>query len=209
MMKTIIQTMIVFSLLCVTNINAEAYDTIEIYTQDELTVLINKHKHLDRVKADDCQLVQDIEAHAIKIQEPTYVFLWGDMLSWGVCVERDATLGMTYIHQAAQQGLVAAMEQLGRYYNNGTLVIQDKDRAIRYLREAALQGNLDAKVSYIKLLNQGYGSPLDYEEAYRALYNSVIEDPKVKKEAENILVSLAKKMPGYALDNARRISNSF
>ena len=207
MMKTIIQTMIVFTLFCITNVNAEIYDTIELYTQDELTVLINKHKHLDRVKADDCQLVQDIEAHALKIQEPSYVFLWGDMLAWGVCVERDATLGMYYIDQAAKQGLLAAIEQLGRYYNNGTLVIKDKDKATKYFREAALQGNLPAKISYIKLLDQGYGSPLDYEDAYRALNSSIIVNPKTKKEAERLLAKLAKKMPEYAITNARKNYN--
>jgi len=208
-MKQIISGLLIFALFSINNIYADAYGTIQVYTQDELNSLIKKNKHLQRVKADECQLVEDIEAHALKIQEPAYVFLWGDMLTWGVCVERDATLGMAYIHQAAQQGLVAALEQLGRYYNNGTLVIQDKDKAIRYLREAAVQGNLSAKLSYIKLLNQGYGSPVDYEVAYQILHNSIIVDPKVKKDVEIQLASLAKKMPGYALDNARRKVSNF
>jgi TPR repeat protein len=206
-MKTIIQSLLIFSLLSSTATTAEDYPVIQVYTQDELNSLIKKNQHLQRVKADDCQLVQDIEAHALKIQEPSYVFLWGDMLAWGVCVERDATLGMYYIDQAAKQGLLAAIEQLGRYYNNGTLVIKDKDKATKYFREAALQGNLPAKISYIKLLDQGYGSPLDYEDAYRALNSSIIVNPKTKKEAERLLAKLAKKMPEYAITNARKNYN--
>jgi TPR repeat protein len=209
MMKQIISGLLILALFSINNIHADAYGIIQVYTQDELNVLIKKNKHLERVKADECQLVEDIQAHAIKIQEPAFVYLWGDMLTWGVCVDRDATLGMAYIHQAARQGLVEAIDQLGRYYNSGTLVMQDKEKAIRYFREAAVQGHLSAKLSYIKLLNQGYGSPLDFEEAYQILYNSIIEDPKVKKDAEIQLASLAKKMPGYALDNAKRTPNSF
>ena len=206
-MKIIIKSLLIFSLLSSTITIAEDYPVIQVYTQDELNSLIKKNQHLQRVKADDCQLVQDIEAHALKIQEPSYVFLWGDMLAWGVCVERNAELGMYYIHEAAKQGLSAAIEQLGRYYNNGTLVIKDKEKATKYFREAALQGNLPAKISYIKLLDQGYGSPLDYEDAYRALNSSIIVNPKTKKEAERLLAKLATKMPGYAITNARKNYN--
>ena len=206
-MKIIIKSLLIFSLLSSTITIAEEYPVIQVYTQDELNSLIKKNQHLQRVKADDCQLVQDIEAHALKIQEPSYVFLWGDMLAWGVCVERNAELGMYYIHEAAKQGLLAAIEQLGRYYNNGTLVIKDKEKATKYFREAALQGHLPAKISYIKLLDQGYGSPLDYEDAYRALNSSIIVNPKIKKEAERLLAKLATKMPGYAITNARKNYN--
>ena len=206
-MKIIIKSLLIFTLLSSTITIAEDYPVIQVYTQDELNSLIKKNQHLQRVKADDCQLVQDIEAHALKIQEPSYVFLWGDMLAWGVCVERNAELGMYYIHEAAKQGLSAAIEQLGRYYNNGTLVIKDKEKATKYFREAALQGNLPAKISYIKLLDQGYGSPLDYEDAYRALNSSIIVNPKTKKEAERLLAKLATKMPGYAIINARKNYN--
>jgi TPR repeat protein len=202
-MKKIIQTLLTISLLSNINVIAEEYEVIQVYTQDELNLLISKNQHLQRVKADDCQLVQDIEAHALKVQEPSYVFLWGDMLAWGVCVDRDAKLGMYYIEQAAQQGLLAALEQLGRYYNNGTLVFEDKNRALTYFREAALQGHLQAQISYITLLNQGYGSPHDYEDAYRVLYNNVISDSKTKQQAKILLTNLSKNMPGYVIERAQ------
>ncbi|WP_413694077.1 tetratricopeptide repeat protein [Psychromonas sp. KJ10-2] len=208
-MKKIVASSLLLVSLITSNLSiAEDYEVIQVYTQDELNALVRDNKHLQRVKADDCQLVQDIEAHALKIKEPSFVYLWGDMLAWGVCVDRNAKLGMHYIHEAANKGLLAAIEQLGRYYNNGTLVIQDKDKAIRYFREAALLGHLKAKISYIKLLNQGYGSPYDYEEAYHALYNTVFESKKTKAEAKLQLAKLETKMPEYAIKNARR-SNQF
>ncbi|MDN2664367.1 flagellar protein MotX [Psychromonas sp. 14N.309.X.WAT.B.A12] len=204
MIKTVARSLLIFSLFSSHLSSAQDYEVIQVYTQDELNALVRENKHLQRVKADDCQLVQDIEAHALKIQEPSYVYLWGDMLAWGVCVDRDAILGMYYIHEAANKGLLAAIEQLGRYYNNGTLVIQDKEKAIRYFREAALLGHLNAKINYIKLLNQGYGSPYDYEEAYHALYNTVFENKKVKADAKQQLAKLATKMPEYAIKSAQR-----
>lgn len=206
-MNKIIQSLLIFSLLSSVKVSAETFQTIQLYTQDELNVLIKHNQHLQRIKADECQLLQDIKAHAEKVQEPSYVYLWGDMLAWGVCVDRDVQLGMYYIRESAQQGLLAAIEQLGRYYNNGTLVTKDKSRAVRYFREAALQGHIGAQINYIKLLNQGYGSPYDFEDAYRALYNSVIEKASTKKEAERLLLTLAEKMPSYALVNAKRDNN--
>ena len=203
-MKKIIQTLFVFSLLSNFNVIAEQYDAIEVYSQDELNVLINNNKHLQRVKTDDCQLVEDIKAHALKVKEPTYVFLWGDMLAWGVCVDRDAKLGMYYIEQAAQQGLLAALDQLGRYYNKGILVFKNKNRALTYFREAALQGHLQAQISYITLLNDGYGSPHDYEDAYRVLYNNIIQNSDTKKKAKILLTKLSENMPGYVIDRAQK-----
>jgi len=203
-MKKIIQTLLAFSLLSNINAIAEEYEVIQVYTQDELNLLISKNQHLQRVKADECQLVQDIEAHALKVQEPSYVFLWGDMLALGACVERDAKLGMYYINQAAEQGLLAALEQLGRYYNKGILVFEDKHRALTYFREAALQGHLQAQISYITLLNEGYGSPHDYEDAYRVLYNNVISNAQTKQKAKVLLANLSKNMPEYVIQRAQK-----
>jgi len=205
-MKKIIQTLLALCVLHHVSAFAEDYRVIEVYTQDELNQLISQNRHLQRVKADDCQLVEDIKAHALKVQEPAYLFLWGDMLAWGVCVKRDAKLGMYYINQAAEQGLLAALEQLGRYYNNGTLVFQDKNRALAYFREAALQGHLQAQISYISLLNNGYGSPHDYEDAYRVLYNNVITDKKTKQKAALLLANLKQNMPDYVVKRAEKIA---
>lgn len=189
-------------------VNANAYEVIQVYTQDELISLIDKNQHLQRVKADDCQLLEDIEAHALKVKEPSFVFLWGDMLSWGVCVKADPVLGMYYIKQAAKQGLSAAMDQLGRYYEKGIIVQKDKKKAVIYYREAALQGYLKSQFNYINFLLTGAGSPLDYEDAYRVLYHSsikadIVTDKYTHKKAELLLKKLALKMPQNAIDRAQ------
>ena len=140
----------------------ESPAAVPLYTESELIALINENTHLARVKADNCQLVQDIEARANKMALPSYQFLYGDMLAYKVCVERDVALGVYYMKKAAEQGLAAALEQLGRYYDVGQLVQKDKAMAITYLREASAQGNLKAQLRLVGLFNQGYGSPRDF-----------------------------------------------
>ncbi|WP_019613633.1 tetratricopeptide repeat protein [Psychromonas ossibalaenae] len=202
MNKSII--ILLFSLLLSTSAAAANFEVIQLYSQDELNKLININQHLQRVKADECQLVEDIEAHAVKIKEPSYTYLWGDMLAWGVCVDRNASLGMHYIRLAAKQGLLAAIEQLGRYYDKGILVEEDKYRAVIYYREAALQGFLKAQLNYVRLLINGYGSPIDYEDAYRVLFVNIIPDPKVHQQAKDLLARLAEKMPEHVVKRARK-----
>jgi len=199
------QTLLFVLLITFSTISSAVdYGAIELYTQDELNKLIYKNQHLQRVKADDCQLVEDIEAHAIKVKEPSYIYLWGDMLAWGVCVDQDAKLGMHYIEISAKQGLLPAIEQLGRYYEKGIFVQPNKTRAIIYYREAALQGFLNAQINYVRLLLAGYGSPVDYEEAYGVLFKQIIGDKKVKAQAASLLAKLADKMPGNIIERAQR-----
>lgn len=181
----------------------ESIAAVPLYTESELIALINQNTHLARVKADDCQLVQDIEARANIMALPSYQFLYGDMLAYKVCVERDVELGVYYMRKAAEQGLAAALEQLGRYYDIGQLVQQDKKMAITYLREASSQGNLKAQLRLVGLFNQGYGSPRDFEDAYRWLFNTVVADKGMHKKIEQALAQLAQKMPDSVVARAR------
>ncbi|TMS81514.1 tetratricopeptide repeat protein [Pseudoalteromonas sp. S554] len=181
----------------------ESPAAVPLYTESELIALINKNVHLQRVKADDCQLVQDIEARANKMALPSYQFLYGDMLAYNVCVERNVELGVYYMRKSAEQGLAAALEQLGRYYDTGRLVQQDKAMAITYLREASTQGNLKAQLRLVKLFNDGYGSPRDFEDAYRWLFNAMVADKATHKKIENALTKLAQKMPDSVVERAR------
>ncbi|WP_105253691.1 tetratricopeptide repeat protein [Pseudoalteromonas sp. T1lg75] len=182
---------------------AEPLEAVQLYSQDELVKLIRKNTHLKRVKDDDCQLVQDIAARASKMQLPTYQFLYGDMLAYNVCVERDVELGVYYMRQAAKQGLAEALEQLGRYYDIGRLVQADKGMAIIYLREAAAQGNVPAQMRLVKLYNQGHGSPQDYEDAYRWLFHASVADRAQHNKIARQLALLAKKMPDSVVARAR------
>lgn len=183
---------------------AEPIRAVELYSQDQLLNLIAKNEHLTQVVLDRCQLVQDIEARAQTLKIPAFQFLWGDMLAWGVCVDAEPVRGITYMKDAADQGLAPALEQLGRYYAQGKLVQQDKPRAVVFLREAAALGNLKAQIQLADLFIDGFGSPYDYEDAYHWLYNAVTDDKKTHKKIASCMQSLEDLMHPKAVRNARR-----
>ncbi len=184
-------------------VQAQEIKAVQLYTQDELINMINRNEHLDRVVMDRCQLNQDIEARAEVLKVPAYQFLWGDMLAWGVCVEADPERGVDFMRQAADQGLPAALEQLGRYYSKGTLVQQDRKRAVIFLREASALGNLKAQMQLAELFIDGYGSPYDYQDAYQWLYNAVTADKQTHQTIATYLKELEKLMNPRAVRAAR------
>jgi len=184
-------------------VQAQEIKAVQLYTQDELINMINRNEHLDRVVIDRCQLNQDIEARAEVLKVPAYQFLWGDMLAWGVCVEADPERGVDFMRQAADQGLPAALEQLGRYYSKGTLVQQDRKRAVIFLREASALGNLKAQMQLAELFIEGYGSPYDYQDAYQWLYNAVTADKQTHQSIATYLEELEKLMHPRAVRAAR------
>ncbi|MBR9727643.1 tetratricopeptide repeat protein [Shewanella intestini] len=179
----------------------EAYD---IYGDEVLTQLIRNNQYLQRVKADECQLVQDIEARAEVLKQPLYQFLWGEMLNTGTCVDKHVSRGMGLLQTAAEQGSSEAMVKLAEYYNAGKLVIGDKNRAVQYVLPAAANGNLTARLMLVRLFNEGYGSPRDYELVYHWLYHSYFNDSKQHKEAISLLRILATKMPASIVNRAQK-----
>ncbi|MDO6708086.1 tetratricopeptide repeat protein [Photobacterium sp. 1_MG-2023] len=179
-------------------------DAVPLYSEAELIHLFEGNQQLQRVRADDCQLVQDIEARAERVESPAYQFLYGDMLAWGVCVSRDVDLGLYYMETAARQGLPSALEQLGRYYARGTLVQQDQERAIPYLREAASMGDLRARIQLAELLLNDFGSPRDYEDAYRWLYQTATADRQVHQKITKLRGRLEQRMPSNVIARAKR-----
>lgn len=182
----------------------EELRAVQLYDQDKLIEMINANTHLNKVVEDRCQLVQDIEARADVLKVPAYQFLWGDMLAWGVCVDAEPARGISYMEDAANQGFPAALEQLGRYYAKGTLVQQDKSRAVVYLREASALQNLKAQIRLVELFLEGYGSPYDYEDAYHWLYNSVTDDKQQHQQIAGYLSQLEALMHPKAVRAARR-----
>ena len=178
-------------------------EAIQVYTQDELIRLINSNQHLSRIKADRCQIVEDIEARADIMQVPAFQFLWGDMLAWGVCVPKNPSQGVYYMREAANQGLIAALEQLGRYHSEGQFVQQDKKRAVMYLREAAAMGNINAQLQLADLFLQGYGSPYDFEDLYHWLYNAVSDNNSVHRKVTVYMQELEKMMHPRSVREAR------
>ena len=91
--------------------NAQQLEAVQIYSDNLLLELIRENKHLSQVVLDECQLVQDIQARAIKSEIPSYQYLWGDMLAFGVCVKKDIELGLHYMKLSADQGLPEGLEQ--------------------------------------------------------------------------------------------------
>lgn len=179
---------------------------VQIYTDNELLDLIKENKHLGQVVLDECQLVQDIEARAHKANIPSYQFLWGDMLAYGVCVKKDIPLGLHYMNLAADQGLPEGLEQLGRYYHIGKFMQVDIEKAIVYLKTAASLGNLAAQMRLAEIYQAGYGSPLDYPALYSQLHHSVTDDKAKHKKVSQLLADLAKKMPQKVVEQAKNTS---
>jgi len=182
----------------------EEDDVIQLYTQRQLLALIATNTHLQQVRKDDCQLVEDIKARAEIVKLPSYQFLYGDMLAYGVCVPKDAKYGVYMMEQSAHQGLIEAIEQLGRYYHIGQFFQKDLKRALRYLTEAASLGNVNAQLRLVDILSNEQGSPRDYESAYHWLHNSIISSEKKRMRAQSLLEKLALLMPQRVIERAKR-----
>ncbi|MCL2918459.1 tetratricopeptide repeat protein [Shewanella litorisediminis] len=180
-----------------------ATEAVDVYTQEQLLSLIRSEQHLVRVKQDDCQLVQDIEAHAEVLKQPLYQFLWGEMFIHGVCIKKDVPRGLQLLKDAAGQGSTEAMLQVARYYEDGKYVLKNKHRSVQYLYPAAANGDQKARMMLVRLYNEGFGSPRDYEMAYHWLYNEAFNDQKTKDHAWRLLQKLESMMPASAVARAR------
>jgi TPR repeat protein len=198
--KLLIATLLSFTQFL--SVSAAELTAVQIYSDNVLLDLIKENKHLSQVVIDDCQLVQDIEARAVKSQMPSYQFLWGDMLAYGVCVKKDVPLGLHYMQASADQGLAEALEQLGRYYHIGKFVQVDVNQAITFLKESAALNNLKAQLRLADLYLAGHGSPLDFPQLYSQLHQSVTDDKKEHKAIAQHLAKLAQKMPERVVNAA-------
>ena len=205
MSARILMLRICLLLLSVVSINVFAVtEAVDIYSDQQLISLIRSNQYLQRVKADDCQLVQDIEARAEVLQQPMYQFLWGEMLNNGVCVKAHPSRGMALLQTSAEQGSAEAMVKLADYYYRGKLVVKDPNRAVQYVLPAAANGDLTARMTLVRLFGEGYGSPADYELGYHWLYNSIFDDDAQQKKASSLLQMLAAKMPASIVARAQQ-----
>ncbi len=196
---------LLFALICfMPSVYGQNLTAVQIYTDDQLLNLIKENKHLSQVVLDECQLVQDIEARALKAKMPSYQFLWGDMLAYGVCVKKDIALGLHYMRLAADQGLIEGLEQMGRYYHVGKFVQVDIEQAIVYLKAAASMNNLAAQMRLAGIYQQGHGSPLDYPELYSQLHHAITDDKIIHKKINKLKKQLATKMPAHVVNSAKR-----
>lgn len=185
-------------------VRAQQLEAVQIYSDNKLLELIRENKHLSQVVLDECQLVDDIKARATKSEIPSYQFLWGDMLAYGVCIKKDIELGLYYMQLSADQGLPEALEQIGRYYHIGKFMQPDLQKAILYLKEAAILNNLKAQIRLAELYNKGEGSPLDYPELYSLLHHSLTDDKKTHQKITMLLTKLAEKLPERVVEAAKK-----
>ena len=51
-------------------------ELIQLYSQNELNMLISDNNHLERVLLDECQFTKDIEDRAMVLHYPSYLYLW-------------------------------------------------------------------------------------------------------------------------------------
>lgn len=200
----IIASMLIVACAFSTKVTAQQLEAVQIYSDNKLLELIRENKHLSQVVLDECQLVDDIKARATKSEIPSYQFLWGDMLAYGVCVKKDIELGLYYMQQSADQGLPEALEQIGRYYHIGKFMQADLRKAILYLKEAAILNNLKAQIRLAEIYNNGEGSPLDYPELYSLLHHSLTDDKKTHQKITMLLTKLAEKLPERVVEAAKK-----
>ncbi len=191
-------------LLGACRVQADGGSPVEVYDQEKLLRQIVSEQHLQQVQADQCQLVEDIELRARQAEYPAYQFLWGDMLTQGVCVPQNPELGLYYLQKSAEQALPAAFLRLGQFYRQGQFVQQDSERAIRYLREGASLGSLSSRIALAQMLVANQGSPLDYEASYRWLSESITADTAQHQVIAVLRKKLAAKMPGNIIQRATK-----
>lgn len=199
-----LNVMLVLLLLYTAGVRGAELSAVQIYSDNQLLSLIKENKHLAQVVLDDCQLLQDIEARAEKAKMPSYQFLWGDMLAYGICTKKDVELGFYYMKLAADQGLAEGLEQLGRYYHLGKFVQVDINMAIRYLKAASSLNNLKAQLRLAEIYNQGLGSPLDYPILYSQLFHAISDDKQEHKKITELLLQLAIKLPEHVVNAAKK-----
>ncbi|MBA6329091.1 sel1 repeat family protein [Colwellia sp. MB02u-6] len=200
------QKLLIAILLTITHVisaSAAELRAVQIYSDNVLLDLIKENKHLSQVVIDDCQLVQDIEARAVKAKMPGYQFLWGDMLAYGVCIKKDVPLGLHYMQAAADQGLPEALEQMGRYYHVGKFVQIDINQAITFLKESSALNNIKAQLRLANIYLAGHGSPLDFPQLYTQLHQSVTGNKKTHKVIAQHLARLTEKMPERVVNAAK------
>ncbi|WP_345332082.1 flagellar protein MotX [Ferrimonas pelagia] len=183
---------------------AQEIRAVELYSQEALLQMLRSNQHLARVREDDCQLVQDIEARASVLKVPAYQMLWADMLLYGVCTDKQVELGFEYLRIAAEQGLPDALEQLGRYYIQGRFVVVDEPYGLHLLHLAASMGHQRALLALAGHYVAGKGSPRDYPQVYQWLHEAEFQQDSDRQQAQQFKQQLAMHLPPSVREQTRR-----
>ncbi|MCR5537535.1 MAG: flagellar protein MotX [Succinivibrio sp.] len=169
---------------------------VDMYTNEQMDYMLeNQQLRAVVEKQDQCQFVPDIEDRARLVNIPVFQFAWGEMLVTGVCVKKDAKLGVDYIKKAAENSYAPAMERMSFYYEKGFFVQKDLIKSERYMHTAAALGSISGRLGWADMLVRGYGSPQLYEEAFSWLYHSEFKDPYSLNKKNFLQAELEKRMP--------------
>ncbi|QIZ78656.1 tetratricopeptide repeat protein [Ferrimonas lipolytica] len=183
---------------------AESLKAVDIYSQESLLTMLRNNTHLQQVRRDECQLLQDIEARASVLKVPAYQMLWADMQLYGVCTPKNVEQGWEFLQMAAGQGLSDAIEQIGRYHMEGRFVVTDQAYGLRMLHIAASMGHQRALLSVADYYGQGYGSAWDYSDVYQWLHHAVFSDEPQRRQAQALMSKLAQQLPPSVRKQTRR-----
>ena len=148
---------------------------------------------------DHCQFVSDIEDRARILKIPVFMFAWGDMLTDGICVRRDEELGLSYIRRAADEVYAPAIERLAFYYEKGLFFRQDLRKAENLMHTAAALGSPIGRLNWADMLIRGFGTPLQYAEAYGWLYHVRFDDAYRRDKQRYLQQELSSRMPAHAI----------
>jgi hypothetical protein len=178
-------------------------ELIQLYSQNELNMLISDNKHLERVLLDECQFTKDIEDRAMVLHYPSYLYLWADMNFTNTCVNGDPAVGVRALKLAAEKAMPAALYKLGQLYHDGKYVQKDPELAYRYVYNAASLKDSKARIMLVELQLESTGKEIDYENAYNWLFFTVFSKDKDKERAAMLLNRLGDRMPSHIVKRAR------
>lgn len=89
--------------------------------------------------------------------------------------------GFEWRRKAAEQGLAEAQFSLGMYYDEGIVVIQNKEQAIKWYEKAANQGFAPAQNNLAIMYENGEGVTQNYQKALE-LYRKAAEQGLVEAQ---------------------------
>ena len=109
------------------------------------------------------------------------LFQMGDLYFNGLKkkIQKDDTKAFEYMLKAAEAGHVAAMNNVGYFYENGIGTVPDAQKAIEWYHKSAYEGNFDAACNLANMLATGNGIERDYYAAF-GIYKAAAEAGNAK-----------------------------
>ena len=112
----------------------------------------------------------------------------GVMLTGGIGVDRDETLGMRYLDDAVRAGDAQGFYEIGTLLFTGDIVEENESAAFEYFERAASQGHTCAEFMVADCLLEGSGVSRDAARAIPLLYNAAEKGHRsARRRLQNII----------------------